>query len=77
GESYDHPNSSLGGTMGKIKTLTKLRLAGDQIELEAKYTWIANQDQSSAGPHTGKFVLRKEGDTYKVVKMWSKNFGWK
>ena len=28
-------------------------------------------------PHDGKFVLKKEGDTYQVVKMWSKNFGWK
>ncbi len=76
GESYDHPNSSLGGTMGKLKSLTKLDLVGDQIEVKAEYTWVSN---STVGewPHTGKFVLKKEGDTYQVVKMWSKNFDWK
>ncbi len=77
GESYDHPNSSLGGTMGTLKTLTKLGSAGDQIEVEAEYTWAHNTDSSNNAEHTGKFVLKKEGDTYQVVKMWSKNFGWK
>ena len=77
GESYDHPMSSLGGTMGTLKTLTKLRLVGDQIEVEAKYTWVANAKQPYDSDHTGKFVLKKEGGSYKVVKMWSKNFGWK
>ena len=77
GESYDHPMSSLGGTMGTLKTLTKLRLVGDQIEVEAKYTWVANVKQPYDSDHTGKFVLKKESGSYKVVKMWSKNFGWK
>ena len=61
---------------GKLKTLTKLGSAGDQIEVEAKYTWVSNTTVGE-WPHDGKFVLKKEGDTYKVVKMWSKNFGWK
>ena len=77
GESYDHPNSSLGGTLGKLKTLTKLGSAGDQIEVKAEYTWVSNQESTMEWPHTGKFVLKKEGDTYQVVKMWSKNVGWK
>ncbi len=77
GESYDHPNSSLGGTMGKIKALSKLGSAGDQIEVKAEYMWVSNGSMSAEWPHDGKFVLKKEGDTYKVVKMWSKNFGWK
>ena len=77
GQSYDHPNSSLGGTMGTLKTLTKLGSAGDQIEVEAEYTWAHNTDSSNNSEHTGKFVLKKDGDTYQVVKMWSKNFGWK
>ncbi len=77
GESYDHPNSSLGGTLGKIKTLTKLGSAGGQIEVKAEYTWVANHDNNVKRRHTGRFVLKKEGDTYQVVKMWSKNFGWK
>ncbi len=77
GESYDHPMSSHGGTMGTLKTLTKLRLVGDQIEVEAKYTWAHNTDSIYDSDHTGKFVLKKEGGSYKVVKMWSKNFGWK
>ncbi len=78
GESYDHPISALGGTMGKIKTLTKLGSAGDQIEVKAEYTWVPNSViHGMELPHDGKFVLKKEGDTYQVVKMWSKNFGWK
>ncbi|MCZ6466002.1 MAG: hypothetical protein O6829_01850, partial [Alphaproteobacteria bacterium] len=77
GEGYDHPMSSHGGTMGTLKTLTKLRLVNDQIEVEAKYTWAHNTDSIYDSDHTGKFVLKKEGDTYQVVKMWSKNFGWK
>ena len=77
GQSYDHPNSSLGGTLGKLKTLTELGSAGDQIEVKAEYTWVSNQENTMEWPHDGKFVLKKEGDTYQVVKMWSKNFGWK
>jgi len=77
GESYDHPNSSLGGTMGTLKTLSKLRLVGDQIEVKAEYTWAHNTDSIYDSDHTGKFVLKKEGGSYQVVKMWSKNFGWK
>ena len=77
GQSYDHPNSSLGGTMGTLKTLSKLRLVGDQIEVKAEYTWAHNTDSIYDSDHTGKFVLKKEGGSYKVVKMWSKNFGWK
>ncbi len=77
GESYDHPNSSLGGTLGKLKTLTKLGSAGDQIEVKAEYTWLPNSANQIESPHDGKFVLKKEGGSYKVVKMWSKNFGWK
>ena len=77
GQSYDHPTSSQGGTMGTLKTLTKLGSAGDQIEVEAEYTWAHNTDSINDSDHTGKFVLKKEGDTYQVVKMWSKNFGWK
>lgn len=76
GESYDHPNSSLGGTMGKIRTLSRLGSAGDQIEVKAEYTWVSNGTVGE-WPHDGKFVLKKEGDTYQVVKMWSTNFGWK
>ncbi len=76
GDSYDHPNSSLGGTMGKLKTLTKLGSAGDQIEVKAEYTWVSNTTVGES-PHDGKFVLKKEAGSYKVVKMWSKNFGWK
>ncbi len=78
GESYDHPISALGGTMGKIKILTKLASAGDQIEVKAEYTWVPNSViHGMELPHDGKFVLKKEGDTYQVIKMWSKNFGWK
>ena len=77
GEGNDHPMSGHGGTMGKLKALTKLRLVNDQIEVEAKYTWAHNTDSIYDSDHTGKFVLKKEGDTYQVVKMWSKNFGWK
>ena len=80
GESYDHPNSSLGGTMGTLKSLTKLHLVGDQIEVAAKYTWLPNSDWgggADGSPHDGRFVLKRQGDTYQVVKMWSKNFGWK
>ncbi len=77
GESYDHPTSGQGGTMGTLKTLTKLGSAGDQIEVEAEYTWVNNNPSMMEWPHDGKFVLKKEGDTYKVVRMWSKNFGWK
>ena len=77
GQSYDHPTSTQGGTMGALKTLTKLGTAGDQIEVEAAYTWAHNTDSSNNAEHTGKFVLKKEGDAYQVVKMWSKNFGWK
>ena len=77
GQSYDHPTSSQGGTMGTLKTLTKLGSAGDQIEVEAEYTWAHNTDSSNNAEHTGKFVLKKDGDTYQVVKMWSGNFGWK
>ena len=77
GGSYDQPNSSLGGTLGKLKTLTKLGSAGDQIEVKAEYTWVSNQESTMEWPHTGKFVLKKDGDTYQVVKMWSENFGWK
>lgn len=76
GQSYDHPNSSLGGTMGKIRTLSRLGSAGDQIEVKAEYTWVSNGTVGE-WPHDGKFVLKKEGDTYQVVKMWSTNFGWK
>ncbi len=77
GESYDQPTSSLGGTLGTLKTLTKLDSAGGQIEVKAEYTWVANSDYNVKRPNTGKYVLKKEGDTYKVVKMWSKNLGWK
>ncbi len=77
GEGYDHPNSGYGGTMGTLKTLTKLHLVGDRIEVEAEYTWAHNTDSSYDSEHTGKFVLKKEGGSYKVVKMWSKNVGWK
>ena len=77
GESYDHPNSSLGGTMGKFKALFKLGSAGDQIEVKAEYTWLPNSANQVESPHDGKFVLKKEGGSYKVIKMWSKNFGWK
>ncbi len=77
GENYDHPMSSHGGTLGKIKTLSKLDSAGGQIEVKDEYTWVSNHDNNVKRRHTGKFVLKKEGDTYKVVKMWSKNFGWK
>ncbi len=63
--------------MGKIKTLTKLRSAGDQIEVTAEYTWVSNHDQSMEWPHDTMFVLKTQGDTHQVVKMWSKNFGWK
>ena len=77
GENYDRPTSSLGGMLGKIKTLTKLGSAGDQIEVEAEYTWVAKNDPSAEWDRDGKFVLKKEGGAYRVVKMWSKNFGWK
>ena len=63
GEGYDHPMSGHGGTMGKLKALSKLRLVNDQIEVEAKYTWAHNIDSIYDSDHTGKFVLKKEGDT--------------
>ncbi len=63
--------------MGTLKTLTKLRLVGDQIEVEAEYTWAHNTDSSFDSDHTSKFVLKKQDGTYQVIKMWNKNFGWK
>ncbi len=46
------------------------------LEMRAHNTDSSN-DSDNDSEHTGKFVLKKEGDTYQVVKMWSKNFGWK
>ena len=77
GQSYDHPTSSQGGTMGTLKTLTKLGSAGDQIEVEAEYTWAHNTDSSNNAEQTGKVGWKKEGDSNQVAKMWRENYGWK
>ncbi len=76
GSYYDRPDTSTGGIIHSVEMFEATRRTATEIEVRVKFQMSPHDFGDSESDHDNRFLLERQRDGYRVLKMWSAALGW-
>jgi hypothetical protein len=76
GSRLDRPDAVTGGSIESVETFEAVRQTAAEIEVRLKFRMSPRDSGRAKSNHHNRFVLKRQGSGYRVLKMWSATLGW-